>query len=171
MPDYAVTFTRLLLCVSLVDALANPLMVGAAATGRVKRYYIIEGCSLLSILPIACAAASLGCAPQTVFAIQLTVVIIVQIIRIKLCNGLFGLPIKDYLAGVMLRCLGVLAAAYALPRLALSFLPDTTAFTLGIIALSIAWTTTIVLAFGTDKAERTFIFQKISSRCLRSSTK
>ena len=71
----------------------------------------------------------------------------------------------------MLRCLGVLAAAYALPRLALSFLPDTTASTLGIIALSIAWTTTIVLAFGTDKAERTFIFQKISSRCLRSSTK
>ena len=71
----------------------------------------------------------------------------------------------------MLRCLGVIAAAYALPRLALSFLPDTTAFTLGIIALSIAWTTTIVLAFGTDKEERTFIFQKISSRCLRSSTK
>lgn len=171
VPDYAVTFTRLLLCVSLVDALANPLMVGAAATGRVKRYYIIEGCSLLSILPIACAAASLGCAPQTVFAIQLTVVVIVQIIRIKLCNGLFGLPIKDYLAGVMLRCLGVLAAAYALPRLALSFLPDTTASTLGIIALSIAWTTAIVLAFGTDKAERTFIFQKISSKCLRSSTK
>ena len=164
------TFTRLLLCVSLVDALANPLMVGAAATGRVKRYYIIEGCSLLSILPIACVAAHFGCAPQTVFEIQLTVVIIVQIVRVKLCNGLYGLPIKDYLTGVMLRCLGVLTAAYALPRLTLYFLPDTIATTLGIIVLSIAWTAAIVLVLGTEQAERTFIFQKISSLCRRSST-
>ena len=32
VPPYAVAFTRLLVCVSLVDAFANPLMVGAAAT-------------------------------------------------------------------------------------------------------------------------------------------
>lgn len=33
VPEYTVIFLRLMLCVTIIDAVANPLMVSAAATG------------------------------------------------------------------------------------------------------------------------------------------
>lgn len=55
VPPYAVAFTRLLLCVTLVDAVANSMMIGVSATGRIKYYHIVIGCTLL------CALLLRGC--------------------------------------------------------------------------------------------------------------
>lgn len=43
VPDYTVTFLRIMLCTTIVDSVANPLMVAASATGRVRLYQSVVG--------------------------------------------------------------------------------------------------------------------------------
>lgn len=71
VPDHTVWFLRLTLCIMLVEALANPLMVSSQATGKVKKYQSVVGGTLLLIVPVAYCALRLGCNPETIFVIHL----------------------------------------------------------------------------------------------------
>lgn len=41
VPNYTVSFFRIIICISMIEVLANPLNIGAQATGKVKKYQII----------------------------------------------------------------------------------------------------------------------------------
>ena len=53
VPEYTVTFLRLILVVGLLYTLSNPIIVSVHATGRLKKFQMIEGTMLLTIVPIA----------------------------------------------------------------------------------------------------------------------
>ena len=56
VPNYTSSFIFLLLIVNLVHcALANPLIFAINATGDIKRFQIVEGISLITIIPISYA--------------------------------------------------------------------------------------------------------------------
>ena len=100
VPNYALLFTRILLCVSLVDALANPMMVGAAATGRIKKYHIAVGGTLLCVLPLAFVGRR-WFDYEIVFEIQLLVAVVAQIVRMKICRTLYGFSSVSFLCKVL----------------------------------------------------------------------
>lgn len=81
VPPYAVAFTRLLLCVTLVDAVANSMMIGVSATGRIKYYHIVIGCTLLCALPLAWVLLKVTGNPVMAFVAQLLVVLVAQVFR------------------------------------------------------------------------------------------
>ena len=60
VPNYTPIFLQLMLWVCIIDAMSNPLMTAAAATGRVKVYQSIIGTILLMIVPISYIALSWG---------------------------------------------------------------------------------------------------------------
>ena len=53
VPEHTVSFLRLILVSSLLYSLSNPIIVSVHATGKLKKFQIVEGTMLLSIVPIA----------------------------------------------------------------------------------------------------------------------
>ena len=70
VPDDTVIFTRLILCTTIIDSMANPLMVAVTATGHIRRYHIIVGGCLLSIIPLSYGVLKLGCSPASVLVVH-----------------------------------------------------------------------------------------------------
>jgi len=82
VPEYTVPFLRIILCITLIDAVANPLMVAASASGKIKKYQTVIGGLLLSIVPISYFVLKLGCNPISAFIVHLIICIIAFISRI-----------------------------------------------------------------------------------------
>ena len=162
VPDYTVVFLRLMLCVTVIDAVANPLMISAAATGRVRRYQSVVGGILLAILPISYIVLKSGGAPASVFIVHLCVCLVAFVVRLFIVRPIIRLSLKDYFQQVILRCLVVLPVAVVIPfflRLCLS--QTITSFLL--VCLSCGFS--VVLScymLGLTAAERQFLKNKVA---------
>lgn len=103
VPPHAASFIRWMLCVSLVDCVANPMMIGAAATGRVKVYYMVIGVTLLTTLPIGYFVVKVTAEPAYIFATLLATTLLAQCFRMYLCRGLFRFSVRQFFAHVVWR--------------------------------------------------------------------
>ena len=125
VPDYSDVFLKLIICTSIMDAVANPLMISAAATGKVKVYQSVIGSILLMILPISYIVLKLGGKPQSVFVVHLCVASIVFIVRLIIVKPLISLSMHKYFREVLWNCFKVAIASIILP-LSLKYLcPET----------------------------------------------
>lgn len=115
VPEYTVTFLRIVLFISLVDCLANPLIISAKATGKIRRYQSVLGTFLLLIVPIAYIFLKLGFPSHTVFVVHLVMACLGHCIRILLIKTLIDLDIKEYVSQVILKVLIVLLLAPIFP--------------------------------------------------------
>lgn len=53
VPNYTAVFVRLMLCTTIIDAMAGAFMVSAQATGAVRVYQSVVGGILLTIVPVS----------------------------------------------------------------------------------------------------------------------
>ena len=60
VPENAVIFTQIMICISLIYTTANPCVIANQATGKVKVYQMVVGGILLTILPISYIVLKLG---------------------------------------------------------------------------------------------------------------
>lgn len=102
VPQFSSIFLRYMLCISIVDSVANPLMTAAAATGNVKKYQTCLGLILLSIVPIAYIALKLGAPPVSVFMVHLAVGLFTFIVRLFIIRPMVLLSIREYVQMVIL---------------------------------------------------------------------
>ena len=97
VPEWTVPFLRLMLCIIIVDAAANPFMVSVAATGKVKFYQSVIGCVMIMIVPVAYIALKLGGDPTIVFVVHLIFALITFVIRLFIVRPMIKFRISDYL--------------------------------------------------------------------------
>ena len=71
-----------MLIITLCNALSNPMIVSVHATGKIKRFQMLEGGVLLLIFPVAYLCLKLGMLPRTVFIVHLLIEIIAQFVRV-----------------------------------------------------------------------------------------
>lgn len=102
VPQYTSIFLRFMLCISIVDAVANPIMVAASATGKIKKYQTCVGLVLLSIAPISYVVLKLGGHPASVFIVHLIVGLIAFVVRIYIVQPLIKLSIRMYIQQVVI---------------------------------------------------------------------
>lgn len=103
VPDHTVNFFRIIICISMLDVFANPLNISAQATGKIKRYQLIEGGSLLLIVPVSYIVLCFFCIPELVFFVHLFIAAIVQVLRVLLLRRMICLQVRDYLRFVVFR--------------------------------------------------------------------
>lgn len=96
VPIYAATFVRLILLVSIIDAVANPFMIAASATGKIKKYQTVVGALLLSIVPISYLSLKLGAAPYAVFIVHLCISVCAFFVRAYLVRSLINMSLLSY---------------------------------------------------------------------------
>ena len=159
VPDHAVAFMRLMLLVSMVDAIANPMMVAAAATGRIRKYHTCIGTILLLTLPIAFVCVKYLVMPvETVFVVLLVMTILAQCARMVLCRELFGLKIMDFCRQVLVRVLLVSVLAIA-PLLFLFQYVDNIWMAVGACVFSELWLVAVIAVLGLQHDERVFVLK------------
>lgn len=103
VPDNTVIFLRIMICTSLIYAIANPLIVANQATGKVKIYQAVCGSILLMIFPLSYVLLLLGCPAYSVFIAHFVMEAIAQLARMIILRPLIGIGIKDYIINIYAR--------------------------------------------------------------------
>lgn len=161
VPNHAVNFVRLLLCVSMVDCVANPMMVGAAATGKVRGYYLTIGTTLLTTLPIGYWTISKWDVPECVFIVLLSTTLLAQVFRLFICRRLFGFSIRAFIQRVVGRIVLAGTVSIAVPLWLHSYWnPASLLAHVGFIVCCLLWTGCAVALLGLENGERQFVLQK-----------
>lgn len=107
VPEWSVEFLRLMLCIIIIDAVANPFMVSVAATGKVKLYQSIIGGTMILIVPTAYIFLEIGGNPTTVFIVHISFCLLTFVMRLFITRPLINFKIYDYFKASILPCLYV----------------------------------------------------------------
>lgn len=161
VPEHTVSFVRLILIISIIDGMANPLVQAALSTGNIKKYQIVVGTMLLMILPISYIFLKyFGCSSEVVFVVQLGVFVIALLVRVWMLRPMISLSFREYSRAVLLPSGSVCVLSSILP-IAISFLEGKgwTVFFL-VVVLSFLSVVLSVYTIGLTRTERSFIVDK-----------
>lgn len=116
LPDYVVPFTRLIIIISAIDAMANPLMTTAHATGKIALYQTIVGTMTILNIPISyCLLKYFTSNPIIVFEVSLIISSICLFLRLWIVKRLVNFPVLKYIKSVILLVLCVAILSSILP--------------------------------------------------------
>lgn len=165
VPEHTVNFLRLILCSSMLTALANPLVVSVHATGKLKKFQLIEGSMLLCIVPIAYLLLKfLGIQPEYVFCVHIVVEIITQYARMCIVLPMISMDISRYVKDVIVPILKVVLLAPILPLFVYLYLNKSSFITFLFVCVVSVLSVSVMLYFvGCNTNERKFINKRIST--------
>ena len=115
VPDDAVIFTQIMICISLIYTTANPCVIANQATGKVKIYQMVVGGILLLILPISYVVLKLGAPAYSVFIVHFCIESVAQFSRMYMLRKLIHLPLWQYMKNIYLPIVSTVAIAIILP--------------------------------------------------------
>lgn len=161
VPEYTSSFVLVIICSSIMNAISNPLMTSATATGKVKLYQSLVGGLLILNLPISYIVLKMGGNPVSVFIIALLVDIIAWIVRLLIIRSMIRLSLAKYFREVIVKCIMVaiivvIPMVYIKSRLTVSLVEELTI----VVLLSSVLSLFTIYIIGLDKGEKNFIHQK-----------
>lgn len=167
VPPHTVNFVRIMLLISLIDCLANPLIFAAKATGRIKVYQSILGSLLLLVVPVSYLILKLGFPPESIFVVHLAIAFAGQIVRVWLIKPMIKLSLADYWIKVLFSCMLLLGLSPILPFTLYNLL-DESLFRL-VVIISSSCLSILLLGYvlALDKLERLFLENFVKSRFKR----
>ena len=162
VPDYTVNFLRLILIVGLLFTLSNPIIVSVHATGRLKKFQLIEGSMLLMIVPIAYVCLKfLGIRPEYVFVVHILVEICTQYARLRIVLPMINMNLVDYFRRVVKPILFVVVLSPILPYVIYNNLNEGYASFFIECSICVLCSSMVIYSVGCTCSERIFIKGKI----------
>lgn len=165
VPEHTVSFLRLILCVELLFTLSNPIIVSVHATGRLKKFQLVEGSMLLTIVPIAYLLLKVFHLPaESIFVVHFVMEALTQYARLRIVLPLIRLSLGVYARQVLLPILVVTLTAPVLPIVIRISFPEQnwdSFFLIGSICLISTILSTLYL--GCTQNERRVLFSKAQS--------
>ena len=160
VPEYTVSFCRLMLIYALLDALQGPLWYSVQATGKIKTYQILMSLMILSNLPIAYACLKLGYSPSSVLVVRCIINITTLFVRLWYLNKLYKFPVIKFINNVICRIIPITAIAYLMIYIPIE---TTTPFfkIITIAALTFVVNIALTISIGLNKDERMVIGRNI----------
>ena len=112
VPDYAVSFCRLMLIFSLLDALQAPLWLSVQATGKIRNYQILMSFMILSNLPITYVCLKFGYSPNSVLVVRCLINFITLFVRLWYLKRLYNFPVWEFVKEGIFRIVPITMLAY-----------------------------------------------------------
>lgn len=164
VPEHTVIFVRIMLLISILETLSNPLIVSAQATGKIRVYQQVVGGILLSILPISYIALKMGAPAYSVFIIHLICSLIAQIARLYMIRPMIQLRLKEYFHKVIIRISVVFISSTFISYIFSTLYPNVCLlkFIIDSIA-SILISGIIIFIVGLNTKERLFFTSKLNT--------
>lgn len=161
-PEHTVGFVRLVLVLSMCDALSNTLITLQLATGRIRNYQLAVGGVLMMNFPLSYVCLEIGCPPESTLMVAVLISICCLSLRLMFLRKMAGLPIAYFLRKVCGNIVAVSLAAAVVPFVLASCITMYSGWlhfaivTVACVVCSIA----SILVIGCTKHERSFIVQR-----------
>ena len=101
VPLHAVSFSRLIILFSLVEALSGPLWLSAQAIGNIKFYQILIFFCVMANLPIDYIALKMGMRPESILYIRIIINILTYGMRLIYLRCRSAISLLRYVKGVI----------------------------------------------------------------------
>lgn len=158
VPEHTENFLRLILCASMLSTLSNPLLVSVHATGNLKRFQLIEGTMLLSIVPIAYLLLKLfGIRPEYVFCVHIAVELCTQYARMRIVLPMIAMRVGHYVRSVVWPIVKVVLASPIVPLMVYLSLRQSVASFLLVCTVSVLALCFTVYFVGCTKSEQKYL--------------
>lgn len=164
VPDYTIIFVRLVLLITLLNSFSGILATAKGATGNIKKYQITLTSIGIAHLPLAIIAFYLGYPPQSAMYIYLTLIIIMQVVRIWFVCRSIGLGLSRFYREVVLRCLLVLILSAPIPILLHNIFISSFATAFGNCVIACCCVSVSALYCGFNRKDRKRIQQIIMTK-------
>lgn len=115
IPEHTIAFIRLMLIISVLTALGNPISSAAGATGRIRNSQLIVGGIMCLIVPASYFVLKINAVPEYIFIVQILVAIMGQIARLIIVRPLIGFSLKRYFNEVVITSLKVTILSIIIP--------------------------------------------------------
>lgn len=164
IPEHTVSFVRIILLVSLVNILTDPLDAGVSATGNIKYYQAVSGTLLIAILPISFFLFKIYSYPLLIFVIYFIMSFIVYLYKLFYAVKKINLPFKKYIKKVMIRITVVSFFSFIIIYYIRRYLPVASFldFVLS-VTLYMSFTLITIMLFGFTKKEKQKIICRIKN--------
>lgn len=167
IPEYTVEFVRYIIAISAVEAMANPLMTAAHATGRIALYQSLVGTIIMLNIPISYIFLRCGFPPVTVFIVSLMIAVICLFIRLFIVKWLINFPFWEYVKQVFGKCFLTALCAIIIPLLVYVLNFSFCNIELVICFLTLFSTLVTIYTIGLNSLERKYlkeyVFRKIKN--------
>ena len=158
MPEYVVPFVRIIVVITAIDSMSNPLMTSAHATGNIKFYQFTVGMMNIMILPASYIVLKIGgCSPIVVFIVSLCASIISLFLRLWIVGRLMPFPKVRYINEVFIKSILIGLIASITPLIMHKLLSPSSFVSVLICAVCVISTLIVVYIFGITKSERNFL--------------
>lgn len=154
-PEYVVPFMRVIIVISAIDAMAQPLMTTAHATGKIALYQSVVGTMTMLNIPISYVFLSLGFGPIVVFRISLVISLVNLFLRLWIVKRLVNFPVSDYVMNVFAKCFLIAVLSSVVPLLIHEYSQQSTLSFLMVVLFSLLSATTMIWLIGLTANERT----------------
>lgn len=160
VPENAVIFTQIMICISLIFTTANPCAIANQATGKVKVYQVVEGSILLTILPISYMVLKQGSPAYSVFIVHFCVESVAQFTRMYMLRKLINLPLRQYFRNIYIPIVTTVSIAIILPIMVHMQMVNGWLRFIAVGFTCVLSVGTSAFFFGLTKSERTFFTYK-----------
>ena len=164
VPEYAVTFVRIIVMISAIDAMSMPIITTIHATGKIKFYQFIVSTIILLILPVSWSFLKLGFDAYSIFYVSLVINIITTFVRLAIANKNSGLPFWGYIKAVILPSVVVSIISAIIPIITHKILAPSFTTTIFVCTISVISVGVCGYFIGMDKKERKAIINFISKK-------
>lgn len=164
VPEYAGTFTVIVLLTATISAYANPTSGIIYAIGRIKIFTIVVSGFNLLILPLAYVVLKLGANPQYALIVSLVLTIFAQVARLLVLKYLErSFSLKQYCVKVVWPTISVAAISIIIPMAMKLYINKTEEIWYGLSVGLVAIVSVLfcIFIFGLDKLERNLLLSKI----------
>lgn len=162
VPEHTVNFLRLVIVVGMLHTLANPMITSVHATGRLRKFQIVEGTMLLTIVPISYVLLKFfGVRPEWVFAVHIAVETVTQYARAHIVLPMIGMPLWVYFHQVVIPVLVVSVISPLIPYLLYVNTTGSIANFFAVCTSCVLCISLIILFLGCTKAERNFVVERV----------
>ncbi|MGQ1911616.1 lipopolysaccharide biosynthesis protein [Marinifilum sp. RC60d5] len=158
IPEYVITFTRLIIITSLIDSLSYPLMTAAQATGKIKLYQVTVGGMMLANIPVSYFFLKMNYPPQSVLYIAIVNSFVCLFIRLLLLRQMVGLSIIKFIRSIIFIIILVSLIAYIIPMVTLFKLEEGIYRFLLVSFLGLISSLTSSLLIGLTPVERSYAY-------------
>jgi len=157
-PDQTISFIQISMISVLLNAISNPLMVGARATGKIKWYQVVVGSLVFLSFPLSYIGLKITNNPNIVFIMIVVMGLITLGFRLWFLQKMINLNIRVFVKEVLLKIVLATAIILILHYLLFQeFGTSTTIINLILMSLSsVVISISVIMFFGITKQELNF---------------
>lgn len=164
-PEYTIVFTRLIIIISIIDALAAPIMTAAHATGKIKLYQFVVGMITILNIPISyCVLKYVHTDAVTVYTVSLALAVVAFVVRLWIVKRLVDFSIRLYFRIVILRILLLAVLSVPLPLWLHYVMEDGFMNCAVVVVVSVVSSCIFIYTLGMNKAERNVVMNAVRNK-------